>query len=118
MEALVALAILLIMLSGLGYLMNSTIQTNRQARRQTAAANLAADMLETLRGTAYGSLAGGTDGPVSEAGDSTGSGLYFSRQWTVARDTPIVGTTSIVVIVTWTDTLGAHNVQLQSVVNQ
>jgi len=50
LEALIALLILAFSMLGLSFVMLSTIETNRDARRVTAAFNLALDQLEVLRG--------------------------------------------------------------------
>lgn len=125
-EAMVALTILLFMLAALAHLMTSTVLTNRQARRLTAAIHLAQDQMERLRGMNYAALASGNDGPLSEANESTGAGLVFGRTWTVLDNTgppppgtPPVGTRNVEVLVQWTDTDGkSHQVRLRTILGQ
>lgn len=56
------MAVFAIALTGLSALTAATVRANGQARRLTAAANLALDKLDALRGTPYDALASGEDG--------------------------------------------------------
>jgi prepilin-type N-terminal cleavage/methylation domain-containing protein len=124
-ENMIALLILLVMLLGVAASMSSAIQTNRQARRLTAAIYLAQDQIERLRGMDYAALANGNDGPLSEAGQSTGTGLIFNRTWTVTNNTgspsgaPPSQTKNVAVVVQWTEKDStSHQVQLQTIMSQ
>lgn len=106
-EVLVALGIFAFAMIALGRLMVSTVEANRDARRITAATNLAMDKVESMRGVGSSSMAGylglanGTDGPFNEEGATSGTGLFYSRAWRVAANTPEVGSTTIQVRVRW-----------------
>ncbi len=107
-EVLVALVLFAIALTGFASLLTGTLQANAQAKRRTAAVNLAQDKLEELRTTA-----------APEAGSDTvqelGAGTY-TRDWTVgAGPTPTAST--VTVTVTWTRH-GTHDVQLTTVIRQ
>jgi type II secretory pathway pseudopilin PulG len=125
-EAMVALAIMIFMLAALSQLMHSTIQTNRQARRLTAAVHLAQDRMERLKGGGYAALANGSDGPLTEGNETTGTGLIFARSWTVTDNagppppgTPPNGTRDVEVQVQWTDRDGtSHQVRLRTILSQ
>jgi len=44
-----------------------------------------------------------------------GAGGNFTRTWNIADDSPKVGMKSVVVIVSWTDRIGSHRVQLRTI---
>lgn len=98
--------------------MLTTIETNRDARRITAATNLAQDKLEALRGLSYTTVVSGSDGEFNEEGGISGSKVIYSRSWTVTEDTPEAGLKSILVRVGWTDKKGARDVSLQTIIFQ
>ena len=116
LEVLVSLVIFAFVMVGLGRLMISTVETNRDARRITAATNLAMDQVERMRAASltlagYNAIANGNDGPFTEEGIVAKTGIY-SRRWAIARDTPEIGSTRVAIQVTWgvkklTDTVDA-----------
>jgi type II secretory pathway pseudopilin PulG len=117
-EAVIALTIFLFTLAVIGYLMLSTTLTNTLARQLTAATFLGQNQIEVLKGTAYASLANGSDGPLSETGASTGTGLVFTRTWTVvANPGPPTGTSTVTVVVSWTGK-SAHQVSFSTILHQ
>jgi len=118
-EVLAALVLLLITLLGLSSLLTTTIQANAYARRMTTATSLAQDKLEEIRNMAYTAVTTGSDSsPLTETGGTGGSGAIYTRSWTVATDSPIAGTKTVTVTVTWTDQMGPHTVQLQTIIAQ
>jgi type IV pilus assembly protein PilV len=108
LEALIALLILAFSMLGLSFVMLSTIETNRDARRVTAASNLALDQLEVLRGTAYTGVVNGSNGPLTEDGASSGTGAMYTPTWTVADDTPVTSTKTVQVVASRTDKSGSR----------
>ena len=116
LEVLVSLVIFAFVMVGLGRLMISTVETNRDARRITAATNLAMDQVERMRAASltfagYNAIASSNDGPFTEEGVVDKNGIY-SRRWAIARDTPEIGSTRVAIQVTWgvkklTDTVDA-----------
>ena len=116
-EVLVALTIFAIALLGLVSLLTTTIQANAQARRMTAATNLAQDRLEEIRNMAYAAITSGSDsGQLTETGGTGGTGAIYTRSWTVAGG-PAPNTKQVTVTVTWTDQT-SRQVQLQTIVVQ
>ena len=117
LETTVALLILCFALTGLASLTKSNIQTNAQARYYGAAAALAQQKLEDLRAGGYTAAASSTsDESLNESGETTGTTL-FARNWTVAAGA-LAGTKTMTTTVSWTDTLGTHQVQLQTILAQ
>ena len=113
LETFIALVILGFSLAGLAMLMVGNMQTGREARRFSAASSLAQQKLEDLRANKYDDLAAsGSPESLNEQGGNTGVTL-FSRSWTVANGAT-AGTKDVAVTVTWTDSLGTHNVVLNS----
>lgn len=109
-ETLIALLVLVFMLLGLSYLMLSTIDTNMQARRITAAIELAQARLEEIRGIPYAGLTAGSDSAA------LGTGSSYARTWTVTDGHPTADTKTVTVTVSWNDKLGYHQVQLPTLV--
>ena len=106
LKVLVAFLIFAFGMIGLGRLLISTVESNRDARRITAATMLAMDQLETLRSaalseTGYISLVDSTaDQTLTEEGTVSVSGLY-TRNWDVTANSPEIGSTEISVTVSW-----------------
>ena len=117
-EAVVAFLLLAFTTLGLSSFMLTTIETNRDARRITAATNLAQDKLEELRGLSYTAVVSGSDGEFNEEGGTTGSRVIYSRSWTVIDDSPEAGLKSILVQVGWIDKKGDRDVSLQTIIFQ
>ena len=117
-EAVVAFLLLAFTTLGLSSFMLTTIETNRDARRITAATNLAQDKMEELRGLAYTAVVSGSDGEFNEEGGTTGARVIYSRSWSVTEDSPESGLKSIRVQVGWTDKKGDRDVSLQTIIFQ
>jgi len=112
LEVLVALVIFAFSMISMGRLMISATESNRDARRVTAATVLTMDKLEELRlaarsTTDYGNLASSTaiefineEGVVSSPNDVVANAFY-ERTWTVTPDTPEVDSSTISVQVQW-----------------
>lgn len=114
-EVLAAIVLLALTLRGLSSTTFSIIDTNTQARRLTAAANLAQDKLEELRALNVASLTAGSDpGPLTEAGATAGAGNIYYRSWTVTNPGPVANSAIVTVSVSWTDKAGSHSKQLQA----
>ena len=117
LETTIALLILCFALTGLASLTKSNIQTNAQARYYGAASALAQQKLEDLRAGGYTAAASSTSNEsLNEGGETSGTTL-FTRSWTVAAGA-LAGTKNMTATVSWTDALGAHQVQLQTVLSQ
>ncbi|NQU03003.1 MAG: prepilin-type N-terminal cleavage/methylation domain-containing protein [Syntrophaceae bacterium] len=105
-EVLVAIFVLVVGLLGVISVATTVINGNAFGKRITVATTLAQDKMEELKGTAYSSIASGSD---------TQESLY-TRTWTVTPDSPAAGMKAIDVSVTfpWKDT--PHDVTLKTIV--
>lgn len=113
-EVLAALTIFAIVSAGLVAASVGAVRYNRASSAFSSATALAQDQLEQLRALDPGinpaALTGGThDDPNNlmtalgvRGGVSSGTGV-FTRQWTVTRNSPIAGISTVVVSVSWTD---------------
>ncbi len=107
-EVLAALALFGIVSAGLALNSASAVRHNRVSHALSAATALAQDQIEQLRAldpsTNPAALSAGmhndTVNPMTALGTPGGR---FTRQWTVTRDNPIAGTSTVVVTVSWTD---------------
>jgi prepilin-type N-terminal cleavage/methylation domain-containing protein len=107
-EVLVALALFGIVGGGLVANSVAAVRHNRVSHGLSAATALAQDQLEQLRAldptTNPAALAAGThadpDNPITALGGPWGT---FTRQWTVTRDSPVAGASTVSVTVSWTD---------------
>jgi type II secretory pathway pseudopilin PulG len=114
-DSLIAVAVFDFVAIGTALVLNSSIQTDIQARRATAATTLARSKIEELRNVPYASLAAGGDAsPLPEAPGS-GAAMY-NRSWTVSANTPVANASTIGVTVTWSDKTGGHQVALDTIV--
>lgn len=112
-ETLVAVVILAFAAVMQGYMSLATISTNRHARNITVATNLAMQQVETLQAGSYSAVVSGSDGPLNA--DGTAGGAY-SRTWTVTADTPVAGSKTVDVAVTWADAADNRTVTVQTIV--
>ena len=113
-EALVAVAVMAIVVSGLASMGVTTIQADTQSRRVSAATALAQAKLEELRGLRRSNTAW-TVGSHHETGlDESGeSGGSYTRQWTVQNNYNSYNKLSrVTVTVSWDN--GAGSVRVAS----
>ena len=113
-EALVAVAVMAIVVSGLASMGVTTIQADTQSRRVSAATALAQAKLEELRGLRRSNTAW-TAGNHHETGlDESGeSGGSYTRQWTVQNNYNSYNKLSrVTVTVSWDN--GAGSVRVAS----
>jgi len=110
-EVMIALLLILIGLLGVAGVAVNIIQANTFSRQITTATTLAEEKMETLKGTAYGSLGSGSDTPSQLPSGSL-------RTWTVTVDTPLTATATITVTVTFPWKGRNHNVILQTIVRR
>src|SRR6266478_10203176 len=114
LETAIALVILSFALTGLVSLTESVVQSDAQARYYSAGADLAQQKLEDLRAGGYTAAASwAADESLNESGATTGTTL-FTRSWTVTAGA-LANTKNLTATASWTDTLGAHQVQLQTI---
>ena len=113
-EALVAVAVMAIVVSGLASMGVTTIQADTQSRRVSAATSLAQAKLEELRGLRRSNTAW-TAGSHSETGldENAESGGSYTRQWTVQNNYNSYNKLSrVTVTVSWDN--GAGSVRVAS----
>jgi Tfp pilus assembly protein PilX len=91
-------------------------RSNNSSRNTSAALNVATTKMEALKDTVFTSI-------VSEAAttvtvlDPPRPPLTFTRQVTVAIDTPIAGSKTVTVIVSWTDSAKkTHSIPMATVI--
>ena len=101
-EVMVALGILSIGILAVASMQISATQGNLSARLRTEAITMASERLETLISGTYASISSGTDNTHA----------VYNLSWTVTDDTPINGTKTIAVTVTWTDRNTAQSATL------
>lgn len=111
-DVMLALVVLTIGMLALADLQIVSLKGNTATQYTAAAANIAEQKLEALKGMVYTSVVAETAIPVTDA-----SGLTFTRQVTVVNG-PIAGSTkTVTVIVTWTDRAGLlHTVSLATII--
>lgn len=107
LEILIASFIFVVAVLGMIPVISSTLTGSRDANQRAVAAALAQEKIEELRNSEYDTLVTGQD--LGESGDPVGlnaygneGGIYF-RSWEVVVDTPMVGTKTVTVTVTWTE---------------
>jgi prepilin-type N-terminal cleavage/methylation domain-containing protein len=114
-EILAALSLFAAMFVAFASISTSTIKANHEARRITAASNLARDKVEELRAADFTTLASGADGsPLTETGQTGGPGAIYTRSWTVIAG-PSTTTKEVTITVQWTDET-PHNIQLKTLI--
>ncbi len=116
LDSLVALLILTFTVISIMKLTTGTLETSRHGRRITAANHLAQTKLEEIRGMDYALVTTGSDGPLTETGADAGTGAMYSRAWQVTDDTPVTGTKTVSLVLSWSDKSGAKTVNFQTLV--
>lgn len=114
-DSLIAVAVFDFVAIGTALVLSSSLQTDIQARRATAATTLARSKIEELRNVPYASLAAGGDASLLPEAPGSGAAIY-TRSWTVAANTPVANASTVGVTVTWSDKAGGHQVQLDTIV--
>ena len=87
-------------------------RSNASSKGTTAALTVAEAKLEQLKDSVFTSIVAEAPQPVTD----TASGLTFTRQVTVTNDTPIAGSKTVKVIVTWSDNAGSHTIPVATVI--
>jgi len=129
LEVLIAISILTVGLLGVAQMQIMGITGNYFSGNTTAALTLAEEKMEDLLGKSYTDADLNDDEPGNNANltsittidheelniDETGQvgGGIYHRIWNVADDTPILGTKTVAVIVTWDN--DSHRVTLSCI---
>lgn len=110
LELMIVLVILAVGLLGVAALQMRSIQGNSFAMRNSEAVSLTEDRIETYKNTAYADI---PEGNFTETG--LGSNGLFARKTTVQKDIPMNNTKTIIVEVSWKDSVH-HSCLFQTVI--
>ena len=107
-EVTAALGVFGIVAAGLAANTIAVVRANRVSNSLSVATSLAQDQIEQLRSldpsTAPPALSAGNhtdpNNPITASGARNGT---FTRQWTVTRDSPAPGLSTVAVTVSWAD---------------
>ena len=117
-DLMLAMVVLTIGVLALGNLQNVSSKGNTSSASRTVALNIAEKRLEEVRGKAYATIAAEAPALVDESGKPPQVGYIgqnFTREVTVATNSPITNTKTVTVIVTWSDKNGPHTVSLATI---
>ena len=120
-ELLFAVMVFLVGIVSVVWVVSQSLQDSRELHMRMSATYLAQHKAEELRNSDYYTLVSGQD--LDDEGfpillDSYGNpGGIYSRSWVVEDDTPIVGTKTITVYVSWTEA-EAESISIVTVVGQ
>jgi type II secretory pathway pseudopilin PulG len=109
LEVTATLVLFGIVAAGLAANTIAVVRNNRNSKNLSVATTLAQDQIEQLLAldpeTNPSALAAGahTDTSGQSSGWGGSSGNKFTRQWTVTRDSPAPGLSTVAVSVSWTD---------------
>ena len=87
-------------------------RSNTSSKSTAAALTIATAKMEEIKDTVFTSIVAEAAQPVTD----TASGLTFTRQVTVTIDSPISGSKTVKVIVTWSDAKGTHTLPMATVI--
>lgn len=115
-EVLIALVILSIGLLALAGLQVVVIKGNAGSKNLTSAVILAEAKIEQLKSDGFDSLVNGESQDPNNLVDPTGqAGGIFTRSWVIADYLGSADMRQIIVTLTWTDSLGNHNISVTTV---
>jgi type IV pilus assembly protein PilV len=119
-EVMIALAVLGFGMLGVAAAQLSALRTSDQSQDRMLAHGLAQQQIELFQEMSNASIqafgAGGADplNPI-DPDPNDANAMAFNRSWTITTDTPEDDVYTIVVTVTWTNSLGAaQTIQLES----
>lgn len=87
-------------------------RSNNSSKGTAAALTIATAKMEEIKDTVFTSVVAEAATTVTDAA----SGLTFTRQVTVTIDSPIAGSKTVKVIVTWSDSAGTHTLPMATVI--
>lgn len=111
-DVMLALVVLTIGMLALADFQFVTSKSNVSSKGLTAAANVAEQKLEGIKGMVYTSIA------AEDPAQVVSSGITFTRQVSVVPNSPIPNTTTVTVTVTWLDNMGTHTVPMTAIIAQ
>jgi len=111
-DVMLALVILTIGVLALADLQTVTLKRGISSQRLISAITIAEQKMETIKKTTYANIMAEPSTQV------TASGLTYTRQVTVANDSPLVNTKTVTVTVTWLDGSQNHTVPTATIIAQ
>ena len=115
LEMLVAVVILAVGLLGMAALQGTALRGNNLGSTSTEAGSLAMQRLEEFKNVTYDAV--GPEG-TSAAEEVVGaSGIRYTRQVTIAFNSPVTNTKRVTVSVSWSAPT-PHTVNLQTIISQ
>ena len=111
-DVMLALVILTIGVLALADLQTVTLKRGISSQRLISAITIAEQKMETIKKTTYANIMAEPSTQV------TASGLTFTRQVTVANDSPLVNSKTVTVTVTWLDGSQNHTVPTATIIAQ
>jgi len=111
-DVMMALVILTIGVLALADLQTVALKRGISSQRLISAITIAEQKMETIKKTTYANIVAEPSTQV------TASGLTFTRQVTVANDSPLVNSKTVTVTVTWSDGSQNHTVPTATIIAQ
>jgi type IV pilus assembly protein PilV len=113
-ETLMAIAVIAIGLLSLAALQTTAMSGTTRANKHSLAVSLAEDQIETYRNMPYDSIPAS---PPSESGSALSPWGIFTRTTSVQNDTPVSGSKTITVSVSWQEKV-LRSVDFQTIISQ
>lgn len=107
-EVLVSISLLTIALLGLCGATVMAMKGNSLSQMSTKATVMAKDKIEGLKNLNFTQITSGSDTPEAN----------YTRQWTVANNSPVTDTKTIAVTVSWTWQGLARNAELETIITR
>lgn len=115
-DLMLAMVVLTIGVLAMADLQVIASRSNNSSRSTSAALNVATDKMEEIKDKVFTSIVAEAPKPVTVL-DPPRPPMTFTRQVTVAIDTPIAGSKTVTVIVTWSDSAGkTHTIPMATVI--
>jgi type IV pilus assembly protein PilV len=111
-DVMMALVILTIGVLALADLQAATLKRGISSQRLISAITVAEQKIEVIKKTPYANIVAEPPTQV------TASGMTYTRQVTVANDSPLVNTKTVTVTVTWSDGSRNHTVPTATIIAQ
>ncbi len=112
-EVMIAILILAVGMLAMAMLQVTAIRGGSFANQMTQASIYGQDKIEELKNATYASVTNGSDTVTS------GNGVIYTRNWTVATDSPYTGSKTVNLTVSWTGPQGnSHSIQFSTILHE
>jgi type IV pilus assembly protein PilV len=111
-EIMIALVVLSVGLVALAGLQISAVRGNAFSKRMTTAVSVADEKMEQLKNSSYANIISESTTQVNQ------SNMSFSRQVTVANNSPLPDTKTVNVTVQWLEGSNSHSVPITTIISQ